>query len=109
MLVKNHYTRYPCISTGVSVMGVGFITYAKMTPEFQAMSRPQRAEAIRRLKEQASKHDVNMVLWGHPYGVNENLVIVYESSKGVENYNNMVLDDQNVYTDSRTTVTVLEY
>ena len=50
-----------------------------------------------------------MVLWGHPFGVNENLVIVYESSKGVENYNNMVLDDQNVYTDSRTTVTVLEY
>jgi hypothetical protein len=50
-----------------------------------------------------------MVLWGHPFGVNENLVIVYESNKGVENYNNMVLDDQNVYTDSRTTVTVLEY
>lgn len=90
-------------------MGIGFITYARMTPEFQAMSRLERAEAIKRLKEQAAKHDVNMVLWGHPFGVNENLVIVYESSKGVENYNNMVLDDQNVYTDSRTTVTVLEY
>ncbi len=92
-------------------MGVGFITYARMTPEFQAMSRLERAEAIKRLTEQAAKHDVRarMVLWGHPYGVNENLVVVYESSKGVENYNNMVLDDQNVYTDSRTTVTVLEY
>ena len=90
-------------------MGMGFITYAKMTPEFQAMSRPERAAAMERLKEQTSKHNVYMLMWGHPYGVNENLVIVYQSGKGVENYNNMVIDDQNVYVDSRTTVAVLEY
>ncbi|MBC8498043.1 hypothetical protein H8D40_03580 [Candidatus Bathyarchaeota archaeon] len=90
-------------------MGVGFITYAAMTPEFQVMSRPERAAAMERLKGQAAEHDVHMLMWGHPYGVNENLIIVYESGKGVENYNNMVLDDQNVYVDSRTTVAVLEY
>jgi len=90
-------------------MGIGFITYAKMTPEFQAMSRPERTEAMERLKEQAARHGVHMLMWGHPYGVNENLVIVYESKKGVENYNNMVLDDQSIYTDSRTTIAVLEY
>ena len=90
-------------------MGVGFITYAKMTSEFQAMSRPERAAAMERLKEQASENNVHMLMWGHPYGVNENLVIVYQSEKGVENYNNMVIDDQNVYVNSRTTVMVLEY
>ncbi len=57
-------------------MGVGFITYAKMTSEFQAMSRPERAAAMERLKEQASENNVHMLMWGHPYGVNENLVIV---------------------------------
>ena len=90
-------------------MGIGFITYAKMTPEFMAKSRPERAKDMEWLKEQATEHGVYMLMWGHPYGVNENLVIVYQSSKGVENYNNMVLDDQKIYTDSRTTVTVLEY
>jgi len=90
-------------------MGIGFITYAKMTSGFQAMSRPERTEAMERLKEQAARHGVHMLMWGHPYGVNENLVIVYESKKGAENYNNMVLDDQSIYTDSRTTIAVLEY
>lgn len=85
------------------------MTYAKMTPEFQSKSRPDRAKAMDKLKEQAAEHGVHMLLWGHPFGVNENLVIVYESSKGVENYNNMVLDDQNIYTDSKTTIAVLEY
>jgi hypothetical protein len=41
-------------------MGVGFITYAKMTPEFQTMSRPERATAMERLKGQASEQDVRM-------------------------------------------------
>jgi hypothetical protein len=60
-------------------MGVGFISYAVMTPEFQAMSRPERAAAMERLKGQAAEHDVHMLVWGHPYGVNENLVIVYRA------------------------------
>ena len=43
-------------------MGIGFITYAKMTSGFQAMSRPERTEAMERLKEQAARHGVHMLM-----------------------------------------------
>jgi hypothetical protein len=36
----------------------------------------------------AGEFDISMHMWGFPYGVDDDLLVVFESEKGLENYMN---------------------
>ena len=59
-----------------------------------------------RIKKEAEKHGLKVLMWGAPYGLSENNVVVYESEKGVENYFNFQMAVNLPYTDSRTIMVV---
>jgi len=50
---------------------------------------------------------LKVLMWGAPYGVSENNVVVYESEKGIENYFNFGQAVDLPYTDTRTTIVTL--
>jgi len=62
-----------------------------------------------KLKEEAAKHGFTQQFWGHPFGVSENIVIVYESEKGVDQYTNFLvaLWEELPYTDPRTHIVTI--
>ena len=51
------------------------------------------------------KHGFNMNYWGHPCGVSENIVVVYNSEKGMDAYYNMGLDIP--FTGNRTNLVII--
>jgi len=53
------------------------IAYSEMTPEFFSLSREERAEKMDELKKETEKSGVKILLWGHPWGTSENIVVVY--------------------------------
>jgi hypothetical protein len=42
-----------------------------------------------RVKEEAEKKGFKMMYWRHPYGVSENMVVLYKSEKGLDAYFNL--------------------
>jgi hypothetical protein len=50
----------------------------------------------------AKKHDIEIKMYGIPYGVSEDFVVVYESDKGLVNYYNFGLEAILPYTNIRT-------
>lgn len=86
-------------------MKFAYITYAKWTLDFRSLTPEGRKEKFKRIKEEAEKHGFKMLFWGHPFGVSENIVVVYESEKGIEDYANMVV--QPPLTEARTNIVII--
>ena len=59
-------------------MKFGYIAYGKMNQELIQASPEERKKEMDRLKADAKKHGFKMMYWGHPYGVSENIVVVFK-------------------------------
>ncbi len=85
----------------------GFIAYGKAKPDLFTMSSEDLAEEMGRLSEKAARFDLTLHMWGFPYGVDDDLVVVYESEKGLENYMNYEIESELPYTNTRTTIVAI--
>lgn len=85
----------------------GFIAYGKAKPDLFRMSGEELAEEMERLAEKARRFDLTLHMWGFPYGVDDDLVVVYESEKGLENYMNYDIESELPYTNTRTTIVAI--
>jgi hypothetical protein len=81
----------------------GYITYGNIKPD-QILE--DLTKEFAKLKEEAAKHGFNQQFWGHPFGVSENIVIVYESENGVDKYAQFLvsMSGELPYTDPRTNI-----
>ena len=61
-------------------MKYGYITYAKMLPEWGEKYDKLPAE-MDRYKAHAEKSGFHMKYWGHPYGVSEDIIVMFKSEK----------------------------
>ena len=62
-------------------MKYGYIQYGNMSQELWKLSPEQRNKKMEEYKAVAEKQGWKMVMWGHPFGVSENIVVVYETPK----------------------------
>ncbi len=60
-----------------------YITFIEFTPEFLRLPLEERKGFVPRWTRMASRHGANVVFWGMPMGVRENVVCVFETE--VEN------------------------
>jgi hypothetical protein len=81
------------------VMKYGYIVYGNLEPGWLTPTKDLKKE-MERVKEEAEKKGFNMKYWGHPYGVSENIVVVYKSEKGLDAYSNLGINTP--YTGART-------
>ena len=86
-------------------MKFGYIVYGTMKPEWLSASVEERKKEMNRVKEEAEKGGFKMMYWGHPYGVSENIVVVYKSEKTLDAYFNLSLN--NPFTGTRTNLVVI--
>lgn len=86
------------------VMKYGYIVYGNMKPEWLSTTEDLKKE-MERVKEEAEKKGFKMKYWGHPYGVSENIVVVYKSEKGLDAYFNLGLN--NPWTGARTNQVII--
>ena len=85
-------------------MKIGYITYGNLRPEWLTPAKDLKKE-MERVKGEAEKKGFKMKYWGHPYGVSENIVVLYKSEKGLDAYHNLGLN--NPYTGSRTVQVII--
>ena len=67
-------------------MKYGYIVYGNLKPEWGPGEDLKKE--MERVKEDAEKHGFKMKYWGHPYGVSEDIIVVYKSEKGLDAYFN---------------------
>jgi len=68
-------------------MKFGYIVYGNLKPDWGAGEDLKKE--MERVKEETEKKGFKMMYWGHPYGVSENMVVVYKSEKGLDAYHNL--------------------
>ena len=85
----------------------GFVAYAKAKPHILEMSNEEIIEEMRILACKAKEYDIDMHMWGFPYGVDDDLLIVFESQKGLENYMNFEISTDLPYSNTRTTIVAI--
>jgi hypothetical protein len=61
-------------------MKYGYIQYGNMSKELSKLPPEQRNKKMEEYKAAAEKQGWKMVMWGHPFGVGEDIV-VYETTK----------------------------
>jgi hypothetical protein len=84
-------------------MKYGYIVYGTLKQDWGAGEDLKKE--MERVKEEAEKKGFNMKYWGHPYGVSENIVVVYKSEKGLDAYFNMGVS--NPWTGARTNQVII--
>ena len=57
-----------------------YITFCEMTNEFLQMSLEDRQACVPRWSEMAQNYGVKVIFWGMPMGVNEHIVMVFETN-----------------------------
>jgi len=62
-------------------MKYGYIQYGNMSKELYKLPPEQRNKKMEEFKAVAEKQGWKMVMWGHPFGVSEDIVVVYETAK----------------------------
>ena len=82
-------------------MQYGYVTYALMKPELMG-DRDALEKEMDIHKEAAEKHGFHMKYWGHPYGVAENIIVVFKSEKGLGEFQKMNQATNRPYTGDRT-------
>ena len=85
-------------------MKYGYIEYGNLKPEWMPPTEGLKKE-MARVKEDAEKKGFTMKYWGHPYGVTENIVVVYKSEKGLDEYFGLGLNAP--FTGSRTNLVTI--
>ena len=65
-------------------MKYGFIVYGNLKPEIRPGEDLNKV--MERVTADAEKNCFKMKYWGHPYGVSEDIVVVYKSEKGQDEY-----------------------
>jgi len=75
------------------------ITYGKMRPGW---TLEQIEKDMAKYKADVEKGGVKLVFWGHPYGVSENLVVVFDIGGNMDAYLKATMGATAPYTDSRT-------
>jgi hypothetical protein len=85
----------------------GFIAYGKAKPDLFKMSSEELTEEMERLAEKSVRYSLTLHMWGFPYGVDDDLVVVYESERGLENYMNFEIESELPYSNTRTTIVAI--
>jgi len=75
------------------------ITYGKMIPGW---SFEKIEQEMAKYKTDVEKGGIKIAFWGHPYGVSEDLVIVFEIGGDMDKYLKAVMGATSPMTDSRT-------
>lgn len=83
-------------------MKYGFIAYGNLKPEFNKKPLREIHQVMKDIENIANKHDIRIKMYGLPYGVSENFVVIYESDKGLVNYYNFGIEADLPYTNTRT-------
>lgn len=83
-------------------MKYGFIAYGNLKPEFTRRPLEEIHEIMRNVEKKAREHDIEIKMYGMPYGVSEDFVVVFESRKGLVNYYNFGVEADLPYTNTRT-------
>ena len=85
-------------------MKYGYIVYGNLKPGW-----PENPEGLKeemeRVKAEAEKKGFTMKYWGHPFGVSEDIVIVYKSEKGLDEYFGLSQDAP--FTGTRTNLVII--
>lgn len=89
-------------------MRYGFITYGNLRPEYQKKPFEEIHKMMQEVKKIADKYDIDVKMYGIPYGVSEDFVVVYESDKGLVNYYNFGLEANLPYANTRTNQVSIE-
>lgn len=86
------------------------ITFGRMTPDFTKVMLKERSKALDQYKKEAEKYGVKVLFWGHPWGVSEGLVIVYDFGESIENYERFILAmrGKQPFTQARTNLVLVE-
>ena len=84
-------------------MKYGYIVYGVLKPDWGAGEDLKKE--MERVKGEAEKKGFKMKYWGHPYGVSENIVVVYKSEKGLDAYFSMGVT--NPWTAARTNQVII--
>jgi len=66
------------------LMKYGFVVYGNLKPEIRPGEDLKKK--MEQVKADAEKNGFTMKYWGHPYGVSEDIVVVYKSEKGLAEY-----------------------
>ena len=74
--------------TVVYEMKYSYVTYGNMNPEWFDKYDKLPAE-MDRYKEHAEKHGFKMTYWGHPYGISEDIVVMFNSEKDLGEWQKM--------------------
>jgi hypothetical protein len=83
-------------------MRYGFIAYGNLKPIYQKKPFKEIHKIMREAKKVAKKHKIEVKMYGVPYGVSEDFVVIYESDHGLVNYYNFGLEADLPYTNTRT-------
>ncbi len=97
----------PPAPSGSNELRHGFIAYDKAKPDLFRMSSEELVEEMERLSEKAERFHLTLHMWGFPSGVDDDLVVVYESEKWLENYMNYEIGSELPYTNTRTTIVAI--
>jgi hypothetical protein len=88
-------------------MRYGYVVYAKAKPFLFDMNNEEIGIEMTKLANQAEKFGIKLHMWGFPYGVNDDLLVVYGSELGLENYMNFEIKSDLPYTETRTTIVAI--
>ena len=84
-------------------MKYGYIIYGNLKPEWGPDEELKKE--MERVKAEAEKKGFTMKYWGHPFGVSEDIVVVYKSEKGLDEY--FLLNQDAPFTGSRTNQVII--
>ncbi len=65
-------------------MKYGYIAFGKLKQDM--FTGENINKAMDAVKKVAEKHKVKIKMYGYPYGVSENFVVVYASDKGLDDF-----------------------
>ena len=88
-------------------MKYGYVAYANLLPEWFGKMDELSAE-MDRFKEHAEKHGFHMKYWGHPYGISENMMVMFKSEKDLGAWQKMNMSYTTPYTGDRTILAARE-
>ena len=75
-----------------------YVVYGQWKPGLPGSDKLK--EAVEEWKKVVEKNNMELVLWGAPFGVSENSIFVYKGT--TENYLSLVTSGKQPYTDDRT-------
>jgi hypothetical protein len=81
-------------------MKYGYIAFGKLKQDI--FTGENINKAMDAVKKVAEKHEVKIKMYGYPYGVSENFVVVYASDKGLDDFQSFSSEANLQWTDVRT-------